>query len=198
MYCRTVGADVITLSRLFWLAPIAALCCSATVFAQVHSAESPSTLLVRVESAAKFIGFPQVCPGSTPDDSEEDAICLAELYEAKVKVLRHVGGTPTQKNLTVRFTAHSYHAVWRREARFLIVVAPFEDKGRHGHFASFWDWENNEGRFCEEQETIAQMGAIPLARLYAKGSRLVVQRDNDEWSAGSRIVCVTGRERLAP
>jgi hypothetical protein len=189
---------VVTLSKLVWLAPIAALGGSAEVFAKGNPQESPSTLLVRVESAAKFIGFPQACLGSTADENEDEAVCLAELYEAKVKVLRHLGGGPTPQYLTVRFTAHSYHAVWQRNVRFLIVAAPFEDKGRRGHFASFWDWENEKARFCEEQETIAGWGLTPLARLYAEGSPLLVQTDNDEWSAGSSIVCVTGREPLVP
>jgi hypothetical protein len=157
----------------------------------------PSALLVEVTSPAKFIGFPAVCPGSAPEENQEDLLCFAELYEAKVKVLRHLGGAPTERRLTIRFMAHSFHAVWQKDVRFLLVTRPFEDKGAKGHFASYWDWENDMGLFCVGQEAAATEDWEPLKRLYARGKKRVTKVDDDEWSKGSAILCVSGVERLA-
>jgi hypothetical protein len=163
--------------------------------AQVVEPE-PSSLLVEVTSPAEFIGFPTVCPGTSPDENQEEIICMAELYEARVKVLRHLGGATTKRRLTIRFTAHSFSAVWQRKVRFLIVAAPFEDKGSTGHFALDWDWEDKNGLFCRDEDDALQEDNLPLKRLYATRPAKVVAADTEGWSEGSRIICVTGNEVL--
>ena len=75
------------------------------------------TLLVRLESAAKYIGSPKVC--EEPDETGEIALCFMELYEAKAVVLRNFGGAVMPRRITIRFTAHSFHAVWKEDVRFL-------------------------------------------------------------------------------
>lgn len=173
--------------------------CSALAFAsvQARAVESePSTLLVEVTSPAKFVGFPAVCPGTSPDENQEEIVCVGELYEARVKVLRHLGGAPTKHRLTIRFTAHSFSAVWQRHVRFLIVAGPFEDNGSAGHFALDWDWEDEDGLFCREEDDVLQEEASPLKRLYAARPVKVASSDFADWPEGSRIICVTGNEAL--
>ena len=173
--------------------------CSALAFAPVQAQAvepEPSSLLVEVTSPAKFVGFPAVCPGTSPDENQEEIVCVGELYEARVKVLRHLGGAPTKRRLTIRFTAHSFSAVWQRNVRFLIVAAPFEDNGSAGHFALDWDWEDEEGLFCRDEDDVIQEEASPLKRLYAARPVKVASSDIDDWPDGSRIICVTGNEVL--
>lgn len=174
--------------------------CSALAFAPIQArAVEPerSFLLVEVTSPAKFVGFPAVCPGTSPDENQEEIVCMAELYEARVKVLRHLGGAPTNRRLKIRFTAHSFSAVWQRNVRFLIVAAPFEDKGSAGQFALDWDWEDEDGLFCRDEDDVIQEEASPLKRLYAARPVKVASSDIDDWPEGSRIICVTGNEVLS-
>lgn len=156
----------------------------------------PSTILVELLGDAKMIGYPAVCPGSSPDESQDDIICMAELYEAPARVLRHIGGDKTPRRLNIRFTAHSFHAVWDKRVRFLLVVAPFEDKGRSGHFAHYWDWENEHGLFCQSTDMVERIGDSYVQRLYQTRPARQVESDTDDWSAGSLIHCIKGSERL--
>ena len=170
---------------------------NAALSGRAESATEPSTLLVQIVSPAKSIGFPAVCPGTSAEENQQDILCMAELYEARVKVLRHLGGAPTERILTMRFTAHSFHAAWKRSVRFILVASPFDDKGARGHFASYWDWEDDMGQFCIDQNAAAKQDWEPLKRLYARGTKRVIRIENDQWSKGSAIVCVSGTERLA-
>lgn len=160
-------------------------------------APDASSLLVQITKPAKMIGYPAVCPGSSPEENQDEILCLAELYEAKVRVLRHLGGPKTVRHLTIRFTAHSFHAVWRKNVRFLLIVKPFEDKGNPGHFAHYWDWENEQRKFCKATDDVADWDAAPLKALYAAGKRRLTDENDDDWSENVEILCVTGYEQLA-
>jgi hypothetical protein len=162
-----------------------------------NAASEDSTLLVELRDNARMIGLPAVCPGSSPDENQEEIICLAELYEVPVRVLRHIDGAPTPRRLNVRFTAHSFHAVWRRNVRFLLIVRPFEDKGRTGHFAWFWDWENDEGRFCKTAEEVGHYEEFTVSRVYRSRKGRLIKRETEEWAEGAVVHCVKGTERLA-
>jgi hypothetical protein len=159
-------------------------------------APEPSSLLVKISNPAKMIGYPAVCPGSTPEENQEEILCMAELYEAKVRVLRHLGGPKTDHYLTIRFTAHSFHAVWRKNVRFLLMVTPFEDKGSRGHFAFYWDWENGQRKFCKRTEHFADWEPVPMKSLYDAGKRRITGEDEEHWSENIEISCVTGYESL--
>jgi hypothetical protein len=190
------------LNSRFWISAIVFLLgCNALPEHAVHAADAvqadASSLLVQISRPAKMIGFPAVCPGSSPEDKQDELICLAELYEAKVRVLRHLGGPETARYLTIRFTAHSFHAVWRKNVRFLLVVTPFEDKGNRGHFASYWDWENEQRKFCKATNDIADWNAVPMKALFAAGKRRITDADDEDWSENIEILCVTGYERMS-
>jgi hypothetical protein len=157
----------------------------------------PTTVLVELLGNARMIGFPAVCPGSRPEDNQDDIICLAEMYEAPARVLRHIGGSEVPRRLNVRFTAHSFHAVWDKHVRFLLIVAPFEDKGRTGHFAQYWDWENERGFFCKDAAWLSRESDSYVKRLYLSRPARCVPVDTEDWSAGSMIHCIKGSERLA-
>ncbi len=157
----------------------------------------PSTLLVRVTKTARMIGYPAVCPGTDPADAHEDDICMAELYEAKAHVLKNLGGPETVRDLTIRFTAHSFHVVWHKDVRFLLVVSPFEDKGAKGHFASYWDWENESGEFCRDSDAVLKEDWEPLMRAFSAGKKHITKADDTHWSLGTEVICITGREKDA-
>ena len=179
------------------IGPLLIVAAIAAPAVRAEETAGASTLLVQVTRPAKFIGFPAVCPGSSTEEDPADSICVAGLYEARVKVLRHLGGAPTGRRLTIRFTAHSFHAVWQKDVRFLLVASPFDDKGATGHFASRWDWENEMGLFCVEQEAAEKEDWEPLKQLYGQGKKRVTKVDDDEWRKGSPIICVSGKERLS-
>ncbi|QNO26904.1 hypothetical protein EEB18_019655 [Sphingopyxis sp. OPL5] len=151
-----------------------------------------STLLVQIVTPAEYVGVSQWCVDAIDDGD----LCVGELYEADVKVLRHLGGPPTAARLKMRFTAHSFSSKWQRDVRFLLVASPFEDKGSSGYFTNNWDWENRDGLFCREAEDAADEDDGPLKRLYATRQPEVVPIDTRDWSKGTQVICVTGNEVL--
>lgn len=153
----------------------------------------PSLLLVEVVRPARYIGTPRIC--EEPDENGEMPICFMKIYEADVRVLRRWDGPDIGHRATIRFTAHSFHAVWQRGVRFILATRPFEDRGRSGHFANYWDWENEDGRFCKEDDSIARFDHPPLQQVYERGSLRTIPHDTDDWSEGSVIRCITGTER---
>ncbi len=157
----------------------------------------PSTLLVRVTKTAKMIGYPAVCPGSSEAENQDGVICMAELYAARVHVLNNLDGPVTQRDLTIRFTAHSFHVVWHKDVRFLLTVSPFEDKGATGHFASYWIWENENGQFCRDSDAVLKEDWEPLKRAFSAGKKHITKADDTHWSIGTEIICITGREKDA-
>lgn len=165
---------------------------------ETPASSDTSWLLVEVTQPAKMIGYPEVCPGTSPEDDQNDVICLAELYEARVRVLRDFASGRARGNLTVRFTAHSFHAVWRKGVRFIVQLRPFEDKGKKGQFASFWDWEDKRGMFCRANGEITDSNfPPPVRKLFEAAPLRKLNRSTEEWNEGAEIRCITGRERLA-
>jgi hypothetical protein len=186
------------LLRVFAFALICFVAPSSSVWAgdQANSAPpEPSTLLVRVTKAAKMIGYPAVCPGSSEDENQDEIICMAELYEARVHVLNNLGGPQTERDLTIRFTAHSFHVVWQKDVRFLLVVSPFEDNGATGYFAFRWDWDDEQGQFCEELDYVNSAEIEPIKRAFALGKVHIIGKDNDHYTQGSKLICITGHEK---
>lgn len=153
----------------------------------------PSLLLVEVVRPARYIGTPRIC--EEPDENGEMPICMMELYEADVRVLRRWHGPDIGQRVTIRFTAHSFRVVWQSGVRFILATRPFEDQGRSGHFANYWDWEDDGGRFCKDADTIARFDHPPLQQVYERGRLRTVPHDTDGWSRGSVIRCITGTER---
>ena len=156
-----------------------------------------SWLLVEVTKPAKMIGYPAVCPGSSPEEKLQDTICFAELYEARVRVLRDFGNGTAKSALTIRFTAHSFHAVWRKGVRLIVQLRPFEDKGKKGQFALFWDWEDKRGMFCQADREIKDFDLSPVRQLFEAAPLRNLKGSTEEWSEGAEIRCITGREILA-
>lgn len=151
-----------------------------------------SYILVQLTGKAEMIGYPAVCPGSRPDEDQSEIICMAELYEAPALVIQHLGGAQTERRLTIRFTAHSFHVVWDMDVRFLLGVVPFDDEGATGHFAYFWDWEDDKGEFCRGTNELDDF-ATPIRDFYRSGRiRKATARDAD-WERGWEIACVKGR-----
>ncbi len=151
-----------------------------------------SYVLVELLRPAKMIGFPEVCPGSSADEDPSELLCFAELYEAPARVIQHLDGARTERRLNIRFTAHSFHAVWEKDVRFLLGVVPFEDKGRTGHFAFFWDWEDGNGEFCRGAKDMDAVAAPVRAFYLSGGIRKASARDTD-WEPGWEIACAKGR-----
>lgn len=144
-----------------------------------------SYLLVEIINPPKMIGIPKSC-------LDPDVSCLMELYEAPVRVIDHLGGAPTNRRLNIRFTAHSFHSVWKKDRRFLLSVFPFEDNGREGHFAFNWDWENENQEFCIEEDGLADT-VEPIRKFYRSGRTFVTGEDDPDWYEGIRVRCVKGK-----
>ena len=151
-----------------------------------------SFVLVRLSGDAKMIGYPAVCPGTSPQEDQSQILCMAELYEAPVRVIRHLGGPRTDRALTIRFTAHSFYAVWRKDVRFLLSVVPFEDKGSTGHFAWQWDWENENGEFCKGTDALDDFPEA-IGDFYRSGRVRKASRRDTDWETGYEIACVQPR-----
>jgi hypothetical protein len=192
------GVKLHALLRFFAFSLICFVVPASSVWAedQANSAPpEPSTLLVSVTKAAKMIGYPAVCPGSSEDENQDEIICMAELYEARVHVLNNLGGPQTERDLTIRFTAHSFHAVWQKDVRFFLVVSRFEDKGATGYFAFRWDWEDEQGQFCEEPNYVNSEEIEPIKRAFVLGKVRIIGKDNDHYTQGSKLICITGHEK---
>lgn len=155
-----------------------------------------TAVLVELSEHARQIGYPAVCPGSSPDEDQSEMLCFAELYEVRARVIRNLGGAELPYRVTIRFTAHSFHAVWRKQRRMLLIVAPFDDKGRKGHFAHYWDWQDESGRFCQAATDIARWQDSPIKRLYLSVPGRPVLKDSKDWTKGMILHCVTGTEPL--
>lgn len=122
-------------------------------------------MFVEFRQPAKFIGFPKICPGSSPDENRDEQLCLAELYQGPAERLRHLSGPKTQRTMRLRTTAHSAH-VFLRPGTFLLVAArPFEDQGTSGVFAYWWAMADDDGRFCLAESEIAELG---LSRYWSR------------------------------
>jgi hypothetical protein len=175
--------------RALPLVLLAALLATAgePVRAQALDQPEPSFVFAQIDQPARMIGYPAVCPGSSPEEDQSEVICLAELYEADVRVLRHLDGPETGDTLRVRFTAHSFSAVWREDVRFLLGLVPFEDQGNTGHFAWFWDWES-DGELCEGEDNLADQPAA-VRSFYESGPTRTTTENDEDWSEGLLLRC---------
>ncbi|MEP5509683.1 MAG: hypothetical protein ABJP70_09460 [Erythrobacter sp.] len=161
---------------------------------EAEAAPEQSLLLVELLGPAKMIGFPAVCPGSSPEDDQSDMICLAELYEAPARVIKTLDGVKTKRRLNIRFTAHSAYVVWKKDRRFVLSVVPFEDEGRTGHFAWFWDYEEENGEFCVGNEGLENADAS-IRDFYRSGHVRKASRRDENWEHGYEIACTQGQRR---
>ncbi len=167
---------------------------SSEVGEEAEAAPQQSLLLVELLGPAKMVGFPAVCPGSSPEDDQSDMICLAELYEVPARVIKTVDGVKTKRRLNIRFTAHGYNVVWKKDRRFVLGVVPFEDEGRAGHFAWFWDWEDENGEFCTGNASLEKADAS-IRDFYRSGHVRKASRRDENWSRGYEIACTEGQRR---
>jgi hypothetical protein len=115
------------------------------------------------------IGSPARCPGAPAEEDAEDSICLAELYEGRVRVVRHISGPRVRMGTRVRMTAHARR--WPPGTRMLVATVPFNDRGTTGRFAFWWDMPEERGDFCEPAEDVARWQEGPLRRAFEAGSR---------------------------
>ncbi len=180
---------------LFWSIGAHAAPQEAVTAAPIASPALPadaSYLLVQLTGKVKWIGYPAVCPGSSPDEDQSGSICVAELFEAPARVIQHLGGAQTERRLTIRFTAHSFRRVWDKNVRFLLGVVPFDDKGATGHFAYFWHWEDGEGEFCRDTYELNDF-APPIRDFYRSGRIRKATARDDDLERGREIVCAKSR-----
>lgn len=160
--------------------------------AQAAPQPEPSFILIRVDGDPEFVGVPKSCES---DETGSDVICLAELQDARVVVIRHLGGPPVSASTLIRSLGHHQYVDWKRGARLLVRTVPFSDNGVFGQFATYWEAER-AGKFCVDVNDVAEFSNNPFGRLYAKGVRSRV-RTEDRWSKGTTVVCVRGDENLA-
>jgi hypothetical protein len=131
-------------------------------------AVEPTMMIVEFPQGVPVIGVPARCPGATDDDSEED-ICIAELYEGRAIVARHLSGPRITRHERVRLTAHARR--WPGGTRMLVVTRPFNDRGTTGQFAFWWHLPEPDGDFCVGAETLTQWADGPVSRRFARGYR---------------------------
>ena len=104
-------------------------------------APEPTLMIVEFTQGAPMIGFPRGC-----GDSDDGSICLAEVYQGPVRVVRHLSGPRLGRRSLVRLTAHARR--WRPGTRMLVATRPFEDQGTTGQFAIWWRSPEADGDFA--------------------------------------------------
>lgn len=126
----------------------------------------PTMMIVEFPRGVPVIGLPARCPGSTGEESEQD-ICIAELYEGRAVLVRHLLGPRIRRHERVRLTAHARR--WRAGTRMLVATQPFDDRGTTGHFAFWWHMPEADGDFCISARNLAEWGDGPVTRVLARG-----------------------------
>lgn len=129
---------------------------------------TPSIMIVEFERPARYIGEPQVCPGASPDDDPAEVLCMASLYQERARVLRHLAGPRLPARIRLRTTTHSFVGLLRPGNAIVVEVTPFNDNGTEGYFASWWQSEDEWGRICLDEDTIAELG---VERQFRSGRR---------------------------
>ncbi|WP_447725060.1 hypothetical protein [Sphingomonas koreensis] len=122
-----------------------ALPAAAMLFAS-PGAEAPpefAILVVEFRGAAKFAGFPKICPGANPSEASENSVCIAELYDARVRIVRRISGPPKVTGWTLRYTAHVLRV---QEGARMLVMAYRWESGRL--FAPWWDLPDERDEVC--------------------------------------------------
>lgn len=135
----------------------------------IEPAPEPTLMIVEFPSGAPVIGLPARCPGAPPDEPANESICLAELYQGPVRVVRHLSGPRLGRGLLVRLTAHARR--WRPGTRMIVATRPFEDQGTAGQFAIWWLSPEADGDFCLAEEDLAQGGDPVLIQAFGQGYR---------------------------
>jgi len=167
---------------------------SAGAVAQSPAPAAEATvMIVEFPRGARFIGFPRRCPGSTEDDPDEGT-CLAELYEGRAIVVRHLSGPRVGRRARLRLTAHARN--WRPGTRMLVATWPFNDQGTTGNFAFWWEVPEANGDYCMTTENLSDWGDNPVTRQFARGYRLRFQ----PWGYSERAEfrCIRGWRQSVP
>lgn len=125
--------------------PVGALPAVAMLFAAPSTEPPPefAVLVVEFREVAKFAGFPKVCPGTAPDEASEDDLCIAELYDAPIRVVRRISGPPKIVGRKLRYTAHNLYGPPGR--RLLAEVWLWK---REWLVAAWWDLPDERGEVC--------------------------------------------------
>jgi hypothetical protein len=132
-------------------------------------APEPSIMVVEFPRGVPMIGFPAHCPGSPPDADPAEEICLAELYQGRIRVVRHISGPRVAMGSRLRLTAHARG--WPGGTRMLVATVPFDDRGTRGQFAFFWEMPEENGDYCHGEDHLEEWEDGPLRRAFFRGYR---------------------------
>lgn len=152
--------------------PAAALPVVAMLVAVEHAEPPPkvAVLVVEFEAESKFIGLPEVCPGSDPNEARADEVCTAELYDAPVRVVRHIGGARLSGH-SLRFPGHALRV--RQGARMLVLAQPWKSGWL---FASWWDRPDARGEVCLDAE---QAGHLRITSEWSRWRARTIMGEGD-------------------
>lgn len=134
--------------------------------AEADNPPEPTMMIIEFPQGAPMIGFPRRCPDAPDDESEGEAICMAELYQGRAEVIRHLSGPPTNREL-VRLTAHARR--WLPGLRMLVAAVPFHDGDVSGLFAYWWHLPEANGDFCLAGESLQRLDESPIRRAFVAG-----------------------------
>lgn len=129
------------------------------MLAAVQTVEAPpefAVLVVDFRGDAQFAGLPKVCPGSDPADAQEDEVCIAELYDAPVRIVRRIAGTPKVTGRSLRFTAHAIRV--SSGSRMLVMAYRWK---RDWLFAPWWELPDKRGEVCLEKVSAERLRIEP-------------------------------------
>jgi hypothetical protein len=122
-----------------------ALPVAAMLFATPGADPPPEFAVLAIEfrEVATFAGFPKVCPGTAPGEASEDDLCIAELYDVPVRMVRRISGPPRVAGRMLRYTAHNLYGPAGRR----LLVQAFLWK-RDWLFAGWWEMPDERGEVC--------------------------------------------------
>jgi hypothetical protein len=126
--------------------------------------DSQPTVMI-VEFEPKYVGMPVSC--GDPDEEGNPTICLAELYEGPVRVLRHLSGPAIPSGQILRYSHHGQFINPR--IRLIVAARPFEDKGTKGYFAFWWDRPTEPGSYCVTDEELERWPNGPVRKVFLAG-----------------------------
>ena len=144
-------------------------------------AVEPTVMIVEFEPA--YVGIPAGC-------EVPETICLAELYEGPVKVLRHLSGPPIRSGEIVRYQRHGQ--LIHPRIRVIVSARPFEDKGTgtRGYFAFWWDRPVEPGKYCLTDEELKSWSADDPVRLVFDSAKLRHFRPKG-WDEADDFRCIS-------
>jgi hypothetical protein len=150
------------------------LVAAAAALASAGAAETPpprepTVMIVEFPRGAPFLGFPARCPGSPPDADPAEEICLAELYQGRIRVVRHISGPRVAMGTRLRLTAHARN--WPHGMRMMVATVPFNDNGTRGQFAFWWETPEENGDYCHGEAHLAEWDDGPVRRAFLRGYR---------------------------